>query len=552
MFTSHRILLPVAIATLLIGCRADVDAPCAMDSDCDSGLWCSPHTLTCVEVDCADGLCTAPEESLFPTDTGPGNHRRGTDGPKVMPLCDPSTGTAWAVTSFLVGTAGEPGQGLDVDQNPNTCDGIDGECSDGIDNSFARLSSLVNTFMTSGVANGDIRLALHIAESVPSESTEPACAALSILRLLDESSVASLSFLPGSGAPASSIGNVESTESQLLAGPDGVFIMPLAVLGAVLSVKLTHVSLEANRSIAAEDSGILKETLEVTIGGALTREALESAILSMPDSAVDRAGLSRQDILGIINPLLEEDLSLDDSDVDMISIGLTMNAVRSNPWNTDEGQFGLSTGLVYALCTPDDEGLPCDDGNPCTLGDVCLEGECTSGLINVCECNTDADCAEGDDLCDGVDRCALDYTCQSDPTTAPPPCDGTDDTDCAINDCDPATGTCLIQAISDDMLCEDSDPCWTVKVCEAGECKGVAWNASTCEEPACVDLVAEMCDDGVPCTVDFCTSALGCSTVDDHSKCDDEDPCTADACDPVAGDASGCVHDPLPPQACSN
>ena len=375
---------------------------------------------------------------------------------------------------------------------------------------------------------------------------------LAFLRLLDENSIASISFLPGTGAPISTIGDIQSTESALTAGPGGVFIMPLAVLGAVLSVELNEVAMVADRKIASAPDGSLQETLDVTLGGSLKESDLEAAILAMPDSAVERAGLTRQDILGIIAPLLEEDLGSEESADERISIGLTMEAIRLNPWDEEAGQFGPSTGLAYALCTAEDEGLACDDGNPCTLGDACLEGECVPGLINVCECGTDADCAEGDDLCDGVDRCGPNFTCQADPATAPAPCDTSEDTDCAANVCEPTTGQCQLLFTTDGMLCEDDDPCWTVKACEAGECEGMSWNPATCEEEACIGLVETACDDGVPCTIAICTSESGCSQVNDHSKCDDGDPCTADSCDAAAGDASGCTHEELPPQACSD
>ncbi len=546
MNTSRCLLLLWTLTTLMLGCRSDVDSPCTVDSDCASGLWCSPHAQQCVEIDCEDGLCTAPDGTLFPTGSDRNGPRTGTDGPKVTPLCNPTTGQAWTVTSFLVGTSGEKGQGIDVDQDPSTCDGIDGECSDGIDNSFSRLASLVNTFMSTGVSSGDIRLTLHIPESVDVGGGEEACTHLTILRLLDSSSVSSMSFLPGSGAPASDIGEVESTETQLNAGPDGVFVMPLAVLGAVISVELNQVALQAERKITVNDDGSVGETLQVVLGGAMTRAALETAILALPASAAERAGLSRQAILDIIQPLLEEDLETDIPEARKISIGLTMEAERSNPWDIDAGQFDLSTGLKYALCQTDDEGLPCNDGNPCTLGDTCLDGECAPGLINVCECSQDADCAATDDLCDGVDVCGDDFTCAADPSTAPAPCDTANDNDCAVSLCEPTTGECVLETLSDGMLCEDSDPCWTVKACESGVCQGLTWNMSTCEEEECTTLGETMCEDGIACTVDFCTEAEGCTTILDNGQCDDDDPCTGDSCDPTAANGSGCTHEVFP------
>ena len=48
------------------------------------------------------------------------------------------------------------------------------------------------------------------------------------------------------------------------------------------------------------------------------------------------------------------------------------------------------------------------------------------------------------------------------------------------------------------------------------------------------------CDDGNPCTNDYCLPSEGC--VHAPIACDDGNRCTSDTCDPVLG----CVHSPLP------
>lgn len=73
---------------------------------------------------------------------------------------------------------------------------------------------------------------------------------------------------------------------------------------------------------------------------------------------------------------------------------------------------------------------------------------------------------------------------------------------------------------NDPRSCDDGDPC-TDDYCdmETGICEAV-------------DSEEFRCLDNDPCTVDKCTAETGVCI---HDPCNDLDPCTADSCDPVAG-----------------
>ena len=86
---------------------------------------------------------------------------------------------------------------------------------------------------------------------------------------------------------------------------------------------------------------------------------------------------------------------------------------------------------------------------------------------------------------------------------------------------DPVTCTCSLPAKTG--LCSDDEVC-TVSECLGGEC---------------VVTGPTVCDDGNPCTVDWCDPDTGCERAADDSLCDDGAACTTDRC----GDAS-CVHEP--------
>ena len=177
-------------------------------------------------------------------------------------------------------------------------------------------------------------------------------------------------------------------------------------------------------------------------------------------------------------------------------------------------------------CASTPVDAPCDDGNPCTVGDACVEGACVGGA-DLCECDTDADCAAFDDgnACNGVlvcDKSGPTPTCQI-AAGSVVTCDGGGGA-CSKPACVPATGLCEPTALPDGAPCDDGDPCTLGDACAAG---------------ACVGPTAASCDDGNPCTADICGPA-GCSYAPAEGPCDDSNPCTAgDACA-----AGACVGGP--------
>ncbi len=208
--------------------------------------------------------------------------------------------------------------------------------------------------------------------------------------------------------------------------------------------------------------------------------------------------------------------------------------------------------------------VSCDDHDPCTV-DFCdpMRGGCGNDRVADCgtSCVTPEDC-DSNDLCTPLDcvesRCVI----------APWPC--ADHDPCTHDHCDPATGACTHeptphcdhepQPCERDLDCPGpEDPCAEAR-CEAGQCR----------------IGPLHCDDGDPCTRDFCDAARGscgteiingcgaecqldvqcgtddlCATLECRGGrclpgppvCDDGDPCTHDHCDPRDG---RCSHPPAP------
>ena len=190
---------------------------------------------------------------------------------------------------------------------------------------------------------------------------------------------------------------------------------------------------------------------------------------------------------------------------------------------------------------PKNNGLPCDDGQPCTKGDFCQGGGCASGA-DICACKADLDCLGKDDgnLCNGLpycDKSAVPWVCDTNPATVVT-CKTLDDTTCRKAVCTAKSGICELLPINQGIACDDSSACTGGEVCKDGGCKG-----------ASVD-----CDDDVPCTIDACDKATGCSHLTNLALCDDGKPCTSDGCDPKAlgADALGCTHKALTGTPCDD
>ncbi len=119
------------------------------------------------------------------------------------------------------------------------------------------------------------------------------------------------------------------------------------------------------------------------------------------------------------------------------------------------------TPLDGDTCAPADK--------TCTPVGVCEQGFCAP-KVTTAECALDADCAKKDDgnLCNGVFKCQS-CSCAFDSSSVVT-CDGSGDTPCAQNTCNPLSGKCAVQVTKDGNNCEDGDICTGDDYCSAGKC----------------------------------------------------------------------------------
>lgn len=115
--------------------------PCTLD-ECDpiSGCYYVPYSGPCDDLN----VCTVDDKCVAGKCAG----------------TSVFTGLVGKSATLSIGVSGNPGQGLDVDQNPATC-APKGSCVKGIDNAFAVLSWLFNAEITKAVSNGKFALILE-------------------------------------------------------------------------------------------------------------------------------------------------------------------------------------------------------------------------------------------------------------------------------------------------------------------------------------------------------------------------------------------------------
>jgi RHS repeat-associated protein len=156
----------------------------------------------------------------------------------------------------------------------------------------------------------------------------------------------------------------------------------------------------------------------------------------------------------------------------------------------DVGTCDATSGICSNPAKVD--GTGCDDGAACTKGDHCTAGTCAGTTYNcdsmlACEvgtCNGDGSCTYSPTQ----GSCAIAGVCYADGATAPTmPCQA----------CNAATSQTAWTSKPDGTACDDNKACTTGETCSGGSCGGGQLDA---------------CDDGDPCTADFCDSSSGCTS----------------------------------------
>ncbi len=223
-----------------------------------------------------------------------------------------------------------------------------------------------------------------------------------------------------------------------------------------------------------------------------------------------------------------------------------------NPCTTDVCNLG--GGDCAHLSEPMDMQACDADGDGCTVGDACVAGECVAGTEEVCpadagpclvtSCVSDGPSAfhcekhvaPGNPPCEDANACTTGDTCSGGICTGTPKeCDDSDV--CTVDTCE--EGACVATLVPNDEPCNDGNACTSDDRCRPHGCRGTEMSCDDgdpctfdwCSDADCYHEAQgdQPCDDGDPCTADdVCTSG---SCAGDSMVCDDGNPCTDDACD---------------------
>ena len=292
--------------------------PCTSDA-CDPQKGCV-HGNTSEGKGCDDGnACTKDDVCVAGACVGSGQC-----------ACTPTFSEhALKLNTLQLGTAGKPGQGLNLDDDAKTC-APKNTCSDGIDNALAPIGGLANTQLKDAVDQGSlqilvefmdfkqgpIELAIHQGELAPANDkcdfTSQSCDWLA-----DPALIEAQTCKPKAALAGTLVGN------KLKAGGKGTTFplsLPLSD-GALLELTLYDLRLEG--TLKVEGGKITAMT--AILGGAVPKSQLLQAIDALPDEGLP---ISKAAIKGLIDTLVDKDIDTDGDKVkDASSIALLVTGI---------------------------------------------------------------------------------------------------------------------------------------------------------------------------------------------------------------------------------
>lgn len=220
----------------------------------------------------------------------------------------------------------------------------------------------------------------------------------------------------------------------------------------------------------------------------------------------------------------------------------------------DQCQTGVCAEVESGCYPSYHDGQPCNDGNACTINEVCFSDICGWGDAVSCDyLITDAQCQSVS--CDTSTGCHLNNYNDGTPCTLDNNICSTGNPTCQAGACTPGTVPVCNQAheqcswwVCDDPVygctqhlngstthCTPTSACYTDGLC--------ADNADSCLETTALN-----CDDGNPCTIDYCDYVTGCyhdPVVGECIYCTSDSDCPTHTCTSLACVANQCEYNAL-------
>jgi hypothetical protein len=295
------------------------DNPCTVDA-CEVGVGCV-HAPAEAGLACDDGL-----------DCSTGDHCEEAACVADLSECGCVVDFSDAVNKvngLLIGTDGQAGSGLDVDNNPTTCSPA-GSCGGGIDNALSMLGGFANEALQGSVEDGQViflfehrnfsatgevyEVIFHIGEAADEQCDVQGatCPYLVDPATFDETC-----------APLVSLDNAAINGATLSAGGPGYsfpLVLPISD-GVLLEVTLFATQVQAQ---VAFEAG-MPVSLDGILAGAISKAAMIEALDAVP---ADQLPLDKDLIIQMIQGLIQSDIDSDgDGAMDAASVGLPFTAI---------------------------------------------------------------------------------------------------------------------------------------------------------------------------------------------------------------------------------
>ena len=302
--------------------------PCTADS-CNEAVGCQNATIL---GPCDDGIeCTTDDTCIGGQCVGD-----NTDC-----ACEPEfNGGILRATELALGEKGEPGQGLDLDQNPATC-APSGQCSNGIDNGLGPIAGLANPPLADAISSADANLLFEFIDV--KTNGEPFTLALYPADWVKNSCISPTTdwcdykvekdAITENCEPLIVLDNATINNGVLLAGgPLYSFPLNIPLFGdEPFPVYLYYGTVRANVTLFGE---VVTSMTNGVIGGAVKKSLFSTALEMMDPSELP---LPKETVVQLIDLILQEDIDTGaPAGPDAISAGFQFTAIPANVVGLDD------------------------------------------------------------------------------------------------------------------------------------------------------------------------------------------------------------------------
>jgi len=293
------------------------------------------RTEDCVGDTCGPALCDDGEACTIDDRCVAGACFGGKTASCEACTLEPTT-EANKIVSLLVMADGNPGSGLDIDDDPTTC-APSTACGGGVDNELALLAAFVNPGIEASIEDGvvkwivDLRLAKLDGTEFPIAIYDSGLVDRSCDFQAErcEYNIAPLS-LDASCDPYFRFGNARIEDGRLTAGGTGELINMVLPLqgGSLLAVTIAAARTEG--SVTVDADGHITE-INGIIGGAIPKAQLIDAVESLDPSSFSLPGLTSEEAAALLDSLLTADIDLDgDGLPEAVSVAMRIQTIPAS------------------------------------------------------------------------------------------------------------------------------------------------------------------------------------------------------------------------------